>query len=733
MSFRRNFGRVVTSSALGFLLLLLCCAGLPPVQAEERLRPALRNGPIYDAAIAEGRTAALEDLRDGKGSALTIALVDRSGIIWSEAFGLADREAGQAATPRTMFGIGSLGKVFATIATMKLVDQGLVDLDRPLVDHVPDFRMASPEYRQITVRMLLNHSAGLPGTDYRNAETSSPLPGYIDQVLQSLSHERLKTPPGYMSVYCNDCFTLTEALVRAVTGRSYAQFVQDEILTPLGMENTRFPFAPFPEGSYAKTYGGDGAVQPQLFGNPLATAGLYSTPSDLARVAMLFLGNGAVGATRILTEASVAATAVDQTPGTFNPVRSQAVVWGLGWDSVAEPGLGAVGFDGWHKGGDITGYGASIIVSPGAQLAAVVIVASGLGSGQAAAIAQRVLLRALAENREIRAFPSPLPVVVPPVETVPDGLLADIAGVYASYNLIVRLEPQPDGSLLFFTLSDDGWRPEPRPWKYRGAGWFSPDEDPRSVKVIEAGDNQYIVLRRPGGYQHYLDDELFAQKVRGKGDLSAAWRGRLSRTWLLVNESPDALSKNPRLRLVTAPELDGLVAVRPTDDPGFFVVDPSGSDTVATMMLVAPQLAGRDLNDLDVVVRDGVEWTRFGSYVHRPLEGVPVLPHGATSAVTIGPEGYAEWRAVATGSTPVGLEIETTGAWRIYDSAFASVVGAKGSSRTVLPAASVQGSSAYLVLFGDPGQTITVTVSGAAQAPHRRRTVRGDAWRASPR
>ena len=702
-------GRSFTASVVLLLLLL----GLSPSRADEREEPRPRRGlspPTYDAAIREGRTAAQDDLRDGKASALTIALVGRDRVIWSEAFGLADRESGQAATPRTMFGIGSLGKVFATVATMKLVDQGLVDLDRPLVEYVPDFRMASPEYRQITVRMLLNHSTGFPGTDYRNAETSSPFPGYLDQVLQSLSRERLKTPPGYMSVYCNDCFTMIEALVRAMTGKSYAQFVQDEILRPLGMENTRYPIAAFPDGSYAKTYGGGGAVQPQLFGNPLATAGLYSTPSDLGRLAMMFLGDGAVGATRILSRDAVAAMAVDQTPGTFNPGRSQSLVWGLGWDTVAQPGLAAVGFDGWNKNGDITGYGAAIIVSPRAQLATVVIVASGLGSGQAAAIAERVMLRALAEKGLIRAFPSPLPSVIPPVETVPDGVLAAIAGVYASYNLILRLEPQPDASLLSFTLSGDGWVADPHPLKYRGAGGFSTDEDPlRSIEVIEAGSTQYLVLRRPGGYKQYLDNELFAQRVRGKRDLSAAWRARLSRTWLLVNESPDALSTEPRLRLVTAPELDGLVAVHPTFDPGFSVVDPSGSDTVATMMLVAPQLSGRDLNDLEIVVRDGAEWTRFGSYVHRPLDTVPVLPAEATTTVTIGPDGHAEWRAVATGVEPVAVRVDATGAWRIYDSTFTTVTSVKGSSRVVLPPASDRGPRAYVVFFGDPGQTITVT------------------------
>jgi hypothetical protein len=435
----------------------------------------------------------------------------------------------------------------------------------------------------------------------------------------------------------------------------------------------------------------------------------------------MFLGGGAAGGIRILSRASVAEMAVDQTVGTFNPIRSDAFAFGLGWDTVTEPGLRAVGFDGWNKGGDVNGYGAVIVVSPTAQLAAVVIGASlrvegrpGFGSVDATAIAHRILLRALEEDGRIPAFPSPLPVVVPDVEAVPEGLLATIAGEYAASSAIVRLQADADGALLLSTLSEHGWMVDPHPLKYRGAGWFSADETPlKSLTVVDAAGTRYLALRRPGGYGQFLDHELAAQRVHGTGgNLSAAWRVRLSRTWLLVNEAGDSLmwpTLDPRLRLATAPELDGLIAVRPPFDPAFYIVDPSASDTVATMMLSIPQLAGRDLNDLDIVVRDGVEWTRFGSYVHRPLDAVPVLPDGATSTVTIGPDGFAEWRAVATAAAPVELDIETTGAWRLYDPAFASVASGKGSSRALLPAAS---GLAYIMLFGDPAQTIRVTVSG---------------------
>src|SRR2546430_16100142 len=175
--------------------------------------------PSYGAAIQEGQTAAQELINQGI-SAVAIALVDDKRIIWSQGFGLADRDTGQMPTPSTMFGVGSVSKMFATIAVMKLVDRGVVDLDTPLVTYLPAFRMASSGYENITVRMLLNHSSGFPGTDYRNADIRSPVPGYVGQVLQTLSMSRLKDPPGSMSVYCNDGFTITAALVEAIDRKS---------------------------------------------------------------------------------------------------------------------------------------------------------------------------------------------------------------------------------------------------------------------------------------------------------------------------------------------------------------------------------------------------------------------------------------------------------------------------------------------------------------------------------
>lgn len=185
--------------------------------------------PDYNATIADGRNAILKALAETDTPSIAVALMDRERVIWAEAFGTLDKAAGTAPTTDTLFCIGSCSKMIATIATLMLAERGLVDLDQPLVRYLPEFSMADAGHRQITVRMLINHSAGFPGTDYRNSSTSTPFPDYYKQVLQTLAIARLKHAPGEMSCYSNDGFTLIQALVAALTQRSYVDFVKQEI------------------------------------------------------------------------------------------------------------------------------------------------------------------------------------------------------------------------------------------------------------------------------------------------------------------------------------------------------------------------------------------------------------------------------------------------------------------------------------------------------------------------
>ena len=95
---------------------------------------------------------------------------------------------------------------------------------RPVVSYLPNFTMRDERYREITSRMLLNHTSGLPGTYGWNAFSTKYDPDLYPRFLESLSQSNLKAAPGGFAAYCNDGFTLAEMLVATVSGLSTWDF-----------------------------------------------------------------------------------------------------------------------------------------------------------------------------------------------------------------------------------------------------------------------------------------------------------------------------------------------------------------------------------------------------------------------------------------------------------------------------------------------------------------------------
>ncbi len=658
----------------------------------------------YTATISESRAVIRQALEESGGGSMSVALMDGDGLIWSEAFVNDAVPAGNTPTTETLYAIGSVSKVIAAIATMKLVDQGRVDLDDPLVNYLPAFRMRSPEYRDVTVRMLLDHSSGFGGTDGRNAFMSAPFSGSAAQLMETLRGERLKHGPGYLSVYCNDGFTMIENLVEAVTGQTYPEFVHDEILAPLGMTHSLFArrtgdLAP---GTYAESYV-NGVLMTPEFVNLYATGGLYSTPSDMARLAMMLMNGGAVGTTRILSPASVAEMGTDQTVGTFNPQPSDFIRFGLGWDSVSQPGMKAAGIRGWYKNGGTLAYTAEFIVLPEERLA-VMVCTDHNGGARSLNTAEWVLLRALVERDAIAAMPEPLTAAVPPENPEPPDNEEAVSGFYAASMALYRVRFAMDHSLFVDTYSDGEWKPKYSGLKLRTDGWYTSDEAPlSSVRLLTAEGRRYLAVRGPHGLGHYLVHVMHSEKLETKPEAKPEWEARAGETYLVSNADIHDLAlmgegTDPRFMLMTLPDLPGYLFTGEMD-----VLDASVDAELARMFLLIPQNNGRDLSDIRVVPgsRGGEEWLQTRSTLYRPLSGVAELPDGV-STITIDNEGHAEWRKVpAFGS----ISIMEAGGWALYDSDFEMTASGSDAGVAILPGS---GTVAYLMVTGMPASTVVL-------------------------
>jgi CubicO group peptidase (beta-lactamase class C family) len=260
-----------------------------------------------------------------------VVVGDHGQVVYRAAFGW--RSSGGAREPLRaddIFDLASLTKVIATTtATMQLVEQGRLELDRPVADYWPAF--AANGKAAITVRQLLTHTSGLPPDLDLSTAWSGQQSG-----LDRAARIRPLGAPGTRFLYSDVNFIVLGALVEKVTGEPLDGYARRRIFEPLAMADTAF--RP-PRGSLARVVATDreegelrwGEVQDPTahrMDGVAGHAGLFSTGDDLARFVRMLLGHGELDGARVLAPETVALmTSPQALPGGFRR--------GLGWDMTS--------------------------------------------------------------------------------------------------------------------------------------------------------------------------------------------------------------------------------------------------------------------------------------------------------------------------------------------------------------------------------------------------------------
>ena len=191
----------------------------------------------YEGVAAAAREAVAQQMSTGLPSSASVAAMVGGEIVYAEGFGLRDRALNIPVDLDTQFGIGSVSKIFVAAGVLILVQEGRLELDKPVIDYLPGFVMQDERYKHITVRMLLNHTSGIPGTNNKDSSTVVKNRAFVQETLERLRTTHLINDPVRISVYCNDGFTVAEALVD-VSGLSYADFLEQNIFSKMGMFDT---------------------------------------------------------------------------------------------------------------------------------------------------------------------------------------------------------------------------------------------------------------------------------------------------------------------------------------------------------------------------------------------------------------------------------------------------------------------------------------------------------------
>jgi CubicO group peptidase (beta-lactamase class C family) len=174
---------------------------------------------------------------------LAVGVVQDGEVIYQRGFGVRSLDSGEPVTTRSLFHLASVSKPFVATAIMQLVEQGGIDLDAPVQEYLPDFQVADSRAKQMTVRHFLSHSSGMPDVqDYHWDEPESD-EGALQRFVQSLGDQQLLFAPGSASRYSNMAYEVLGHLIATVSEQSFEEYVEWEILEPLGMEDSTFLLA----------------------------------------------------------------------------------------------------------------------------------------------------------------------------------------------------------------------------------------------------------------------------------------------------------------------------------------------------------------------------------------------------------------------------------------------------------------------------------------------------------
>ena len=293
------------------------------------------------------------------------------GDVFDFAAGLLSHATGVEATTDSVFQVGSITKTWTGTLIMQLADEGLLDIDQPVVACLPDFDLAdSAAAKAMTVRQLLSHTAGFEGDIFTDTGNNDDC---VEKYVATLSTDPQLFPPGAMFSYNNAGYCVLGRIVEVLRGKPFDQALREHLFAPLGLAHAatdassailyRAAIGHLPNPADPGGHPVPAPVYALAKSNAPAGAMLAMRPRDLLAFAAMHLNKGvAADGARVLSAASVAA--MQEVQVTLPPLGLMGDHWGLSWELFDLDGGRVFG----HDGGTI-GQNAFLRIVPGANLA----------------------------------------------------------------------------------------------------------------------------------------------------------------------------------------------------------------------------------------------------------------------------------------------------------------------------------------------------------------------------
>lgn len=340
--------------------------------ALERIdRPAWLLAPSWESTVATIERLTPLLMTELHVPGVSMALVRDRKVAWTRSWGVADVRTGTPVTSETLFEAASMTKPVFAVSVLKLVEQGRIDLDRPLSQVVaPPTVPFQQERLRITPRMVLSHTSGLPNWRKGGEERDGPLPVLF--------------APGSKFGYSGEAIYQLQRVVEKVTGEPIEEYTRRTLFTPLGMTGTSYVWTAELDSRLASGHEADGTFLARArYAHANAAYSLVTTAPDYARFLVALLDPEGASPNG-LSRASVSSmlrheVRVDVRDPIERPGRARGteVFWGLGWSLNATAGGDVV----HHGGANRTGFRCFAQFSP-SRGTGLVILTNGLGGGE---------------------------------------------------------------------------------------------------------------------------------------------------------------------------------------------------------------------------------------------------------------------------------------------------------------------------------------------------------------
>jgi len=466
-----------------------------------------------------------EQMKTHKVSGLTVALTNGQGILWSKAYGFADERISRPTVVNDIFGVGSISKLFTATAIMQLYEQGLIDLDAPITQYIPELVIQSRfnEDSPVTIRMLMSHYSGLPGDSSHGMWGDSG--AHFSDAIDIISNQHVLTPPGYIHSYSNLGVDLLGVVIERVSGMEFTDYMDVNLLEPLEMEDSSFiNIMQRKESSDIQiAFGHQSGIKNRVFYEPqirdLPAGSLNGTVIDLSNFIRMILNKGRFKDKQIISEETMNLMLTPQFKD--NPYNFGSYM-GLSYFLTHEELAYAGSFAG--HGGDTIYYHANLATLPDQDIGVILMTNSSNGGSVTSTISTEILKTWLAVERKI--IPPESEVSNRKEETLSSEEFAKICGDYATVMGLVRVYEKGgrkkimlqgrEMDLLYFGENFYGV-------EYRLLGLFKiPINmlDNLTIEMVQVHNENIIIA-------HYGSKSLLGGKELYPVEISDAWIDRL--------------------------------------------------------------------------------------------------------------------------------------------------------------------------------------------------------------